>query len=82
MTTVQITLPDALAQEATRAGLLSSSRLEKWLREQLASRGSDAFFEAMQRMASVDEPAVMSAEEVAREIEAMRAQRRASDNTR
>ena len=76
MTTVQIILPDALAQEAARAGLLSSSRLEKWLREQLAARSTDQFFDAMQRMTSVDEPAVMSPEEVAAEIEVMRAQRR------
>lgn len=80
MTTVQITLPDALAQEAARAGLLSSSRLEEWLREQLASRNTDAFFDAMDRIASVDEPAVMSPEEVASELELMRAQRRAASS--
>ncbi len=80
MTTVQFTLPDALAQEAARAGLLSPSKLEQWLRDQLASRSSNAFFDAMQRMSAVDEPAPMSAEEVAIEIEAMRAQRRAGGN--
>ena len=80
MTTVQITLPDALAQEAARAGLLAPARLEKWLREQLASQNTDAFFGAMQRMAAVDEPSLMSAEEVALEIEALRAQRRASNS--
>ena len=30
MTTVQITLPDQLAQEAQRAGLLAPARLEQW----------------------------------------------------
>lgn len=35
MTTVQITLPDQLAQEARRAGLLSQAALEKLLRDQL-----------------------------------------------
>jgi hypothetical protein len=35
MTTVQITLPDALAQEATQAGLLTSPVIERILREQL-----------------------------------------------
>ncbi len=35
MTTVQITLPDQLAQDAERAGLLSSESLEELLRKQL-----------------------------------------------
>jgi hypothetical protein len=77
MTTVQITLPDQLAQEAQRAGLLSSSRLERWLRDQLKTQRVDELFTAMDRMATVDEPAVMSPEEVAQEIAAMRAERRA-----
>jgi hypothetical protein len=79
MTTVEITLPDQLAQEAQRAGLLSSVRLEEWLREQLKTRQVDAFFSALDLMAEVDEPATMSPEEVAREIAAMRAARRAGD---
>ena len=58
MTTVQITLPDQLAQEAQRV---------------------DDLFAAMDRMAAVDEPAAMSPEEVAQEIVAMRAERRAKD---
>jgi hypothetical protein len=36
MTTVQITLPDKLAREAQRAGLLSPEFLEQWLRKMLA----------------------------------------------
>jgi hypothetical protein len=35
MTTIQITLPDELAQEAKHAGLLTPELLEKWLRDQL-----------------------------------------------
>ncbi len=77
MTTVQITLPDQLAQEAQRAGLLSPARLEQWLRDQLKTQRVDALFTAMERMAAVDEPAVMSPEEVAEEIATMRAERRA-----
>lgn len=38
MTTVQITLPDQLAQDAQRAGLLSQVALEQWLREQLKTQ--------------------------------------------
>ncbi len=77
MTTVQITLPDQLAQEAQRAGLLSSTQLECWLREQLKIQRVDELFSAMDRMAAIDQPAVMSPEEVAQEIATMRAERRA-----
>jgi Arc/MetJ family transcription regulator len=77
MTTVQITLPDQLVQEAQRAGLLSPRAIERWLREQLKARHADELFAAMDRMAAVDEPAVMSPEEVSEEVRVMRAERRA-----
>lgn len=77
MTTIQITLPDQLAQDAQRAGLLSPAKLERWLRDQLEAQREDEFFAAMDRMAAVDEPAAMSPEEVAEEIATMRAERRA-----
>jgi len=77
MTTVQITLPDQLAQEARRKGLLSSVQIERLLREQLKTKSIDELFAAMDRMAAVDEPVAMSPEEVAEEIAAMRAERRA-----
>jgi hypothetical protein len=76
MTKIQISLPDQLAEEAQRAGLLSSARLERWLREQLNMRRTDELFPAMDRMAAVTSPAEMSPEELAREIAAMRAERR------
>jgi hypothetical protein len=77
MTTVQITLPDQLAQEAQRAGLLSPGSLEKWLREQLKAQRADALFQAAARMSAVDEADILSPEAVAEEIAAMRAERRA-----
>jgi post-segregation antitoxin (ccd killing protein) len=77
MTTVQITLPDQLAQEAEQAGLLSSQALEEWLRKQLKAKAAVELFEAMDRMAAVDDPSYMSPEEVAEEIRAMRAEKRA-----
>lgn len=77
MTTVQITLPDQLAQEAQRAGLLSQAALVKLLRDQLKTQHMDEFFAAMDRMAKVEEPPAMSPEEVAEEIRAMREERRA-----
>ena len=78
-TVVQITLPDQLAQEAQRAGLLSPARLEKWVRDQLKDQRVDELFSAMDRMASGDEPAVMSPEDVAQEIAIMRAERHAKN---
>ncbi|HME56700.1 MAG TPA: hypothetical protein VKF63_00060 [Terracidiphilus sp.] len=77
MTTVQLTLPDQLAQEAQRAGLLSPDALEEMLRQQLKAKAAEQLFAAMDRMAAVDDPAYMSPEEVAEEIAAMRAERRA-----
>jgi hypothetical protein len=76
MTTVQIDLPDQLAQEAQQAGLLSPELLEKWVREQLKARAADRLFSAMERMSAVNEPEVLSPEAVAEEIAAMRAERR------
>jgi hypothetical protein len=76
MTTVQITLPDRLAEEAQDAGLLSSDRFERWLREQLRATRVDRLFSAMDRMSAVVDPPIMSPEEVAEEVAAMRAARR------
>jgi hypothetical protein len=76
MTIVQITLPDQLAQEAERAGILSPERLEQWIRDQLRAQHVDAFFSALDRMTEIDDPALMSPEEMAAEIALMRAERR------
>jgi hypothetical protein len=77
MTTVQITLPDQLAAEAQRAGLLTPARIERFLREQLKSQRVDELFEVMAQADTVDEP-VMTPEQVAEEIRQMRAERRAA----
>ena len=73
MTTIQLTLPDQLAEEARSAGLLTSARLEQWLREQLKNQHIDELFSAMDRMGAADEPSPLSPEEVALEIAAVRA---------
>ena len=77
MTKVQINLPDQLAQEAQRAGLLTPERLERMLREQLKTRKTDELFTAMDRMVAIDEPG-MTPEEIAEELRAMRAEQRPS----
>lgn len=76
MTTVQITLPDQLAQEAQKAGLLSSESLEELLRRQLKAKAAEQLFAAMEKMGAVDEGKAMTPEDVAAEIRAMRAERR------
>lgn len=79
MTTVEITLPDQLAQEAQRAGLLAPQKIEQLLREELKAQRVDELFLAIERMDRVTEPAAMTPEEVAAEIAALRAQRRAQN---
>ena len=76
MSTFQITLPDQLAQEAERAGLLSSEAVEKFLRDQLKSKRVAQLFSAMDRMSAADSSA-LTPEEVAVEIAAVRTERRA-----
>jgi len=78
MTTVEITLPDQLAQEAQEAGLLSPELLAQLLREQLRAQRVGQLFSAMDRISAIDEPPAMSAEAVAEEIAAMRAERRSN----
>lgn len=79
MTTVEIQLPDQLAKEAQRAGLLTSDSMERMLREQLKAQHVDELIKEMDRMAAIDTPAAMSPEEVAEEIRAMRVERRANN---
>jgi hypothetical protein len=78
MTTLQIqlTLPDQLAQDAQRAGLLSPAVIEQFLLEKLKARKADELFSAMDRMAAIDEPAYMSPEEIASELASLRAEHR------
>lgn len=49
MTTVQINLPDELAQKAASAGLLSPDAMVAMLREQLRRRAGDALYAMWQR---------------------------------
>lgn len=49
MTTVQIDLPDELAQQAASAGLLSVEAMDAMLREQLRRRAGDALQTMWQR---------------------------------
>jgi hypothetical protein len=77
MTTVQITLPDQLAEEAARAGLLASERIEALLREQLRTERI-ARMRAVREKLAADPLPPMTAAEIQAEIDAYRAERRAA----
>jgi len=76
MTTVQLELPDQLAQEAERAGLLSAPALEEWLRKQLKQQAAAELIAMLDKLDAVGNDDYMSPEDVAEEIRAMRAEKR------
>ena len=75
MTTVQITIPDALAKEAAADGLLEPDALDSLLRERLAAVRVGKMQALRQKMVPADMPP-MTAEEIDSEIKAYRAERR------
>lgn len=81
MATIQIELPDQVAQEAERAGLLSPEALEELFRAGLRRKSLDKLFSAMDSIAATNDLPYMSPEEVAEEIKIMRAERRAAVKT-
>lgn len=75
MTTIQITLTDALAQEAAKAGLLTPETMERLLREELRAERIARMNAARAAMAA--EPlAPMTAGEISAEIDAYRTEQR------
>jgi hypothetical protein len=78
MTTVQIELPDQLAQDAERAGLLSPTALEELLREKLRVQSLQELLRVSDGIAAKNDLPYMSPEEVAEEIALMRAEKRAA----
>lgn len=76
MTTIQIELPDATAQAARAAGLLTPQALDRLLNDALARKqAADALLSVADRVAAADiEP--MSMEEINAEVKAARAERR------
>ena len=73
MTTLTIELPDTLAAEAKRAGLLTSSAIEAILRESLRRSASNDLFFAADQLAAAEFPP-MTMEEIQQEVNAVRAQ--------
>jgi len=75
MTTVQITISDALAKEAAAEGLLETGSIEAILREQLAVARVAKMQATRQRLMATRMPP-MTAEEIEAEINEYRAERR------
>lgn len=76
MTTVQIILPDKLAQTAASAGLLSPAAMKTMLRDQLRRRAGEALLATWQRMPP-DELTPEIEQEIVEEVHRVRAERRA-----
>lgn len=75
MTTIQIQLPDDLAQDAQAAGLLNPEAIERLLRERLRRQAGDALRAMWTRMPS--EKLTPEIEEMINgEVQAVRAERR------
>ncbi len=75
MTTVQIHLPDELAQMAASAGLLSAEAMEAMLREQLRRHAGEAL-QAMWRRGPQEELAPEIEQEIVEAVRKVRAQAR------
>jgi post-segregation antitoxin (ccd killing protein) len=75
MTTVQIQLPDELAQNAQAAGLLTPQAIEAMLREQLRKQAGDSLQAMWQRMPP-EELTPEIEQMIDDEVRAVRAERR------
>ena len=73
MTAIQIDLPDQIAEQARKAGLLAPEKLEQMIREELRRQAGDRLLEMMDRLHAVPgEP--MTEDELRVELEAARAE--------
>lgn len=75
MTTIQIQIPDDLAQDAQAAGLLNPEAIERLLRERLRRQAGDALRAMWNRM-PVEELTPETEEIINEEVRAARAERR------
>lgn len=80
MTTLQVELdlPDSLAQEATRLGLLEPQALQALLRDAVRNRRLARLAEARSKIATAGVPP-LTMEEIEAEIETDRTERRAKN---
>jgi hypothetical protein len=73
---IQLVLPDDIAREAEDQGLLASESLERLIRAELRRRKHQNLREMLDQLASLDTPPLTD-DEVAEELQAARAERRA-----
>ena len=71
----KLNLPDALANEAQAAGLLTPQAIEQLLREAVRRKAVNELFEAADRLAAANIPP-MTMEEIQAEVDAVRRERR------
>ena len=78
MTTLELklNLPDELAQEAQRAGLLTEQAVERLIEEAVRREAGKKLLDAMQRLRAANVP-LLTEEEIAAEVKAVRAARKA-----
>ncbi len=74
---VKLDLPDALAQEVARMGLLEPNALQAMLREAVRARRIERLSEARKKIAAAGVPP-LTMEEINAEIKTDRAERRAA----
>ena len=79
MTTLEVTLnlPDQIALEAQRAGLLSGQAIERLIEEAVRREAGKKLLDAMQRLREANVPP-LTEEEIDEEVKAVRAARKAS----
>jgi cytochrome P450 len=79
MTTLEVTLnlPDQLAQEAQRAGLLSEEAISRLIEEAVRREAGKRLLDAMARLREANVPP-LTEEEIAEEVAAVRAAQRAT----
>ena len=75
MTTITIELPEELAEEARRHGLLAASAVEAMIRGTLRRRAARELLEAAGKLAAAELPPLTLAE-IQEEVDAVRSQRR------
>ena len=75
MTTIQIDLPEATAQAARDAGLLTPQALERLLNDALRCKAVGELFEKMDELADANFPP-MTMDEIQAEVNAVREERR------
>jgi hypothetical protein len=78
MKTIQLTLPDDLAQKATAAGLLSAEAIQQMLQEQLLRRAGESFREICSQMPN-EQLTPEIEQEVVEAVQAYRAAQRAPE---